>query len=197
MSRNQAQSRAAQIAMPDSSAVPGMSGSAQAQAQMNGMMTAQDYRKAALNSLMNQSQLAAGKGGQMGFPGQASGSFGNFNNPATASAALGQSPLIPINSGSDAQLGQSALIPPSQASSILQNGVASNPQSQTLTGGVRTQVVRHDIRRSGFSNALSAIGGFGSGLFLGSMVRNPNSAFGLGLMGLTMTGFGSRGMFRF
>src|SRR5262249_41499213 len=108
----------------------------------------------------------------------------------------GQSPLM-SNNGGNPQLSQSGWMQPGQSPAMVNNGISTNPQSQMLTGSVRQKQYRRDIKRAGLSNAFSALAGFGSGMMLGSMVRNPNGGCGLGMMGLGMTGFGTRNGFRF
>jgi hypothetical protein len=80
------------------------------------------------------------------------------------------------------------------------NALASNQpaQSQTLTGGVKYKPVTKDIRRSGVTNTLSALAGFGAGALTSAYLMRPQYApVGLGIFGLTMTGFGVRNGFRF
>ncbi|GEM_PF-492410 len=187
MSQSQAQARAAQMNMPVQAA-PGMSDPS---AQFGGMQTARQARQAAFDSLMNQSQappVNQSYQGSFAGGGQANnfGSMGNmtaggpapqgFNSPTAAQ------PQVASNSGSP----QSNWVQPGQAG------------SQTLTGGVKNAPVRHDIRRGGFSNAMSAVAGLGTGLFLGSLVNRSyySSPFGLGMFGLGLTGFGLRNGFR-
>lgn len=102
-------------------------------------------------------------------------------NPALAA----QSPIAGNYAGAT---GQSGWIQP-----------AERQGSQTLTGGVATKPVKRDIRRGGFTNAMSMISGLGTGLFLGSLVSRSyySSPLGLGMLGLGMTGFGTRNAFRF
>ncbi len=153
---------------------------------LSALQSAQDFRKAALNSLMGQGQLSAPMLGPMAASSQ-----------GQATVPYGSSPLITSTANPGVQLGQSAWIQPGQDSSMLQGSQASHGQMQTLSGGVKQKQVHRDIRRTGLSNALSALGGFGSGVMVGSMVRNPNTAFGLGMFGLGLTGFGVRNAFRF
>ncbi len=190
MMQAQAQSRAASMdAMPQTQGfAPGMTGGN----QMGQMQTAQDFRKAAFNSLMGQSNaqhpqpFAQGMQGQNGF----------MTNQPLDGSQLGQSPLV-SNNGADPQLSQSGWSQPGQSAGMVNNGISTNPQSQTLAGGVKHKQYRRSIKRAGFSNAVSALAGFGSGMMVGGMVTNPNTAFGLGMMGLGMTGFGTRNAFRF
>lgn len=131
-----------------------------------GMQTSQDATKAAYASLM-------GNNGQL--PAQFANRAGqglSMNPPGLASA-------------NGSQLGQSPLVQPGQ--SIPQG------QSQTLSGGVKYKPVQHDTRRGGFSNALSAVAGIGSGILVGGLVRRPSTALGVGMFGVGLSGFGSRG----
>ena len=71
-------------------------------------------------------------------------------------------------------------------------------QSQTLSGGSKTKPIIRDIRRAGISNTISAVAGFGAGaLMSGALIRQTNPMMGLGIFGMTMTGFGVRNAFRF
>jgi len=188
MTQAQAQSRAVGMdAMPQAQGqgfVPGMAGQQ--------MQTAQDFRRAAFDSLMGQQNAQPRQGFGQGMPGQ----NGFMNNQPLDPNALGQSPLM-SNNGGNPQLSQSGWMQPGQSPAMVNNGISTNPQSQMLSGSVRQKQYRRDIKRAGLSNAFSALAGFGSGMMLGSMVRNPNSGFGLGMMGLGMTGFGTRNGFRF
>jgi hypothetical protein len=134
------------------------------------MQSAQDFRKAAFNSLYNQGQVPQ----QQPFPGQwRAGQL----NPAQA-AAQGQSPMDSQDTTS----------------------MANNPptQSQTLTGGTKYQQKLQNTHRGGFSNVLSAAGAFGAGAMLGGFFIRPNNPMmQAGIWGLTTTGFGTRNAFRF
>lgn len=71
-------------------------------------------------------------------------------------------------------------------------------QSQMLSGGSKIKPKIHDIKRAGFSNVISGLAGFGAGaMTAGALMRPTNSMAGLGIFGLTMTGFGVRNAFRF
>jgi hypothetical protein len=185
---SQAQSRAANIDIPDLQSAPGMVTMDQPGA---GMQTAQDARKAAFNQLMGQNQVAPINrsyqaqmpGGQMGpgFPG-APGA-GNPNFPYQPQMANN----YPGPQGPGGQTGQSGWVAPGQGG------------QQTLSGGVKYAQQKRDIRRAGLSNAVSAVAGLGTGLFLGSLVSRSyySNPVGLGMLGLGMTGFGTRNGFRF
>ncbi len=70
-------------------------------------------------------------------------------------------------------------------------------QTQTLTAPPSNPIVRRSTRRGGMGTAVSALAGFGAGAMVGTMIRRPNTLFGLGATGLFMTGFGTRNGFRF
>lgn len=187
---SQAQSRAANIDIPDMQSAPGMVTMDQPGA---GMQTAQDARKAAFNQLMGQNQVAPINrsyqpqmpGGQMGpggFPGAPGAGNPNFPyQPQMANNYPGP------QGGAGGQTAQSGWMQPGQGG------------QQTLSGGVKYTQQRRDIRRAGLSNAVSAVAGLGTGLFLGSLVSRSyySNPVGLGMMGLGMTGFGIRNGFRF
>src|SRR4029450_4952971 len=89
LTQAQAQSRAASMdAMPQAQgqAFPGMTGGQ----QMGQMQTAQDFRKAAFNSLMGQQNVQPRQAFAQGMPGQ----NGFMNNQPLDGSALGQSPLV-------------------------------------------------------------------------------------------------------
>lgn len=161
-----------------------MQTTANGRSSINGMQTAQDFRKAALNSLTNQSPIQGQFVPNAFMSGQGIGSL------------AGQGSSIANGQQANGQLGQSSWIRPGQDAPALASSTAGASQSQTLTGGVKNQPIRRDTKRGGFSNAFSALAGFGSGMMLGSMVRYPNSALGLGLFGLGASGFGIRNGFR-
>jgi hypothetical protein len=149
----------------------------------NGAKSAQEYRKAALEALTGQSNVPVFQ-----------------QNPLKAAplqtAHLGNLPVM-STSAEDTELSQSPLINPNQNPTTLATVPMQQGQVQTLTGAPKTQPVRRDIKRAGFSHAFSAMTGFGSGLFMGSVLRNPSNLMGIGMMGAAMTGFGSRNGFRF
>jgi hypothetical protein len=190
MTQAQAQSRAVGMdAMPqaqEAAAAPGLAGAG----DLSHLQTAQDFRKAALNSLMGQGNISMRQPAGVGLPG-APGSMAPGSQFGAGSA--GQSAWISSNGGPAPQTGQSGWMQPGQGPGT----VSAHPQSQTLTGSVKHKQYRRDIKRAGLSNAVSALAGFGSGMMVGSMVRNPSTAFGLGMFGLGMTGFGVRNGFRF
>lgn len=151
----------------------------------SGMQSAKDMRRAAFDSLLGNTQLSnqMPQYGQqaMGAPGQ----YTPFNQTNQMPGAQGQYAV-----------GQPDWLNPGFASNNNAPQYGSSSQTQTLTGGSKVPIVRRDIRRGGFSNHLSGGAGLGAGL-LATQLRRPNSLFGLGFTGLTMTGFGMRNGFRF
>jgi hypothetical protein len=131
-------------------------------------LTAQEYRKAAFDSLYGQGQVQQQQQPQPWRAGQ---------------MPVGQNPMA------------NPTYAPYQQQQQATN--TSSAQSQMLCGGTKNKPKIYDTRRGGFSNGLSAAAAFGAGaLCAGAMIR-PNPAMGLGMMGLTMTGFGVRNAFRF
>ncbi len=171
---SQAESRQAQLTDSVSDNVPGL-----VNAGPSGMQTAQDFRKAAFNSLCGQGQLPQQPLNQWR-AGQVNQDMGS-NSWQTGQNQMG------ANSFGNQPYPQG------------QNMMAAQPaQSQTLTGGVKNKPKVHDIRRGGFSNALSAVAGFGAGaLTAGALIRPYSPLVGMGMFGMTMTGFGVRNAFRF
>jgi hypothetical protein len=85
---------------------------------------------------------------------------------------------------------------PDQQAQLLSS--AQPAQTQTLTGGPKSQPKIRDIRRGGFTNNLSGATALGTGLIMSSFItHHSNPLVGLGIFGLTMTGFGVRNAFRF
>jgi hypothetical protein len=153
--------------------------------QTSGVQSAKDMRKAAFDSLLGNTQLSNqmpqyGQQG-MGAPGQ----FAPFNQPGQLPQPQGQYAV-----------GQPDWLTPGVANDNVAPQYGNSSQTQTLTGGSKTPIVRRDTRRGGFSNHLSGGAGLGAGL-LATQLRRPGSLFGLGFTGLTMTGFGMRNGFRF
>jgi hypothetical protein len=143
----------------------------------NGMMTAQDYRKAAFNSLYGQGQLPQNQS-QMQW--QASG--------VSQNQVVGQNP--------DFGLGQNSMNSPTYAP--YQPSSSMPASSQTLTGGTKSQPKIRDTRRGGFTNTVSSLASLGAGAFAAGALLHPQSPMvGAGIFGMTMTGFGNRNSFRF
>lgn len=142
---------------------------------MNG--TAQEIRQAAFKSMMGNGNLAT--------------LINQANQMNAANQAMSQAPST---SGGAPQFNQPNWLNQGPDSYTSLGGVT---QSQTLSAGSKLPLVRRDIRRGGSANAVSGLGALGSGLFLGSTLRRPNSLFGLGVAGLSATGFGTRNGFRY
>lgn len=172
LAANQADSRSMQ--MGQDAAAPGLVGGDNGN---TGMQSAQDYRKSAFDALYNQGQL----------PQQPQWRAGQANQPQGAGQQPGFAPP-----GSP-QYGQYPNTPGMTAGALY-----SAHQTQTLSGAPKNQAVRRDIRKGGFTHALSAIAGFGAGAITRGALMNPQSSMmGLGMFGATMTGFGVRNASRF
>lgn len=182
MAAQQAQKRA-QVGTPDvgqQGQVPGLVGNG----GPGGMMSAQDYRKAAFDSLYGQGQLPQ-------------------NSAPQWQTGVAQYQPVPMNQQQQNNPqnpqgpGQNMSMSPSYAP----YQSAGNPlpsQSQTLSGGSKNQPKIRDIRRAGISNTVSALAGFAGGALTAGSLMNPQSPMvGAGIFGLTMTGFGTRNGFRF
>jgi hypothetical protein len=172
MSAAQAASRANALGSASSVAsegqqVPGLVPSSVPQ----GMQTAKDARQAAFNSLYGQGSIQP-----INQPMQAGGVQQNFV-PGLTNPAMNGSGSAPYGAPSQPMIAT---------------------QSQRLTGAPKQQPKIRDIKRAGVSNTLSAVAGFGAGaLTAGALIQPANPMVGLGIFGLTMTGFGVRNAFRF
>ncbi len=93
--------------------------------------------------------------------------------------------------------GTSDWIMPGQDQNSQTTAYGNVSQTQTLTAPPSNPIVRRTTRRAGMGTAVSALAGFGAGALVGTMIRRPNSLYGLGATGLMMTGFGTRNAFRF
>lgn len=156
----------------------------------SGFQSAQDLRQSALGSLMSKGDLSTLTTQSTHDP-----YFQGFNplvDPSQTAQLSGQPDwLAPSNiSNNNAAIGNPALT--SHPGSIGNVG-----QTQTLTAGSKVPIVRRDTRRGGRGNAIAGFTSLGAGMISGSNLRRPNSLAGLGIMGLTMTGFGVRNGFRF
>jgi hypothetical protein len=187
MQQTQAAARAAgSVSQIPAGSVPGIVNPMED--KMAGMHSAKDARKAVLDSLMGNGQVAPQHAALMN---QAIGAA-PMNGPTAGGALIGTM-QAPMNAPGVQQVGQSAWMQPGQTN----GAIPSHTQSQTLTGGVKQQPVRHDTKRGGFSHAVSGIAAMGSGVFLGGAAGYPSSPLGLGIFGLGATGFGTRNGFRF
>lgn len=93
--------------------------------------------------------------------------------------------------------GTSDWIMPGQDQNAPMTAYGNVSQTQTLSAPPSNPIVRRTTRRAGMGTAVSALAGFGAGAMVGTMIRRPNSLYGLGAAGLMMTGFGTRNAFRF
>lgn len=113
----------------------------------------------------------------------------NQGQPNFQSSMGGQE--VPGNTGT------SDWIMPGQDQNSATTAYGNVSQTQTLTAPPSNPIVRRTTRRAGMGTAVSALAGFGAGAMVGTMIRRPNSLYGLGAAGLMMTGFGTRNAFRF
>lgn len=167
--------------------------------------SAQDFRKQMFNSLYNQAPAQWGNnnqvlpnqyGGQN--PGQSLGQYpGQYPGANQMPSYQGQVPgLMP-----QAQQGQE--VHPMMITSMPQTAQANAPQyqgqGQTLTGAPKSQPVRRDIRRRGFTNVLNSATSMGTGFILGAALGRGgiNPLYSAGMYGLGMNGIGNRNAFRF
>ena len=160
---------------------------------VSGMQSAQHMRQAVFNSLMGDPQVAAqwsqfqpGVNQPLGQPFEGAGLSPLIDPSAQASSPYGAQPF----SQPEWLLGNT----PTNHLTAYGGGFG---QTQTLTGGSKIPTIRRDIRRSGMANTISGLGSFGFNLMSGGTLRRPNSLLGLGVTGLTLTGFGVRNGFRF
>lgn len=155
--------------------------------QSGNFQSAQDYRKAAFESLYGSAAPAMPQ--QMSMDSQ--WKAGQFEN------APGLAQNQPMGQSMSQPMGQ----PMGQPMMPMANNTQSQgfpTQSQTLTGSVRNQPVVHDTRRGGFSNTLSHGLTFAAGMLTTAAYMRPQSGLpAAGMYGLTMTGFGVRNGFRF
>ena len=180
MSANQAQYRQTN----QQGAIPGME-----QGGAPGMVqsSAQDMRRQAFESLYGQTQAQQP---QMMPQQDMNGGQWRAAQPNFDPAMMMQQPPY----GAPAMQGQ---YPMAMGGNAPQNAPMPT-QSQTLSGGVKSQPVKRDIRRAGFSNVLSAATTFGAGALTSAVLMRPNNPWlGAGFYGLTMTGLGNRNSFRF
>jgi hypothetical protein len=155
--------------------------------KLAGMQSAKDARKAVLESLMGNGQVAPQHAQLMN---QAIGAA-PMSGPTAGGALIGTM-QAPMGTPGVQQVGQSAWMQPGQTN----GAIPSHTQSQTLTGGVKNQPVRHDTKRGGLTHAVSGISALGGAMFLGGAAGYPSSPLGLGIFGLGATGFGTRNGFR-
>ncbi|CAN5254745.1 hypothetical protein BH11CYA1_BH11CYA1_45230 [soil metagenome] len=141
---------------------------------------------AGMNNFNNQNSQQA----QSGMMSQGNMNQGmNGGQPNFNSSMGGQE--VPGNTGT------SDWIMPGQDQNSPMTAYGNVSQTQTLNAPPPNPMVRRSTRRGGMGTAVSALAGFGAGAMVGTMIRRPNSLFGLGTTGLMMTGFGTRNAFRF
>ncbi|MFN8656792.1 MAG: hypothetical protein U0105_10680 [Candidatus Obscuribacterales bacterium] len=167
----------------------------------NGMQSAQDFRKSAFESLYNQGQMPQQQQQQPVWrAGQVS-----YGNGAPAMPMNGMQSGMPNMPGAPG-MQQPGFAPPGSpqfgqypSTPGMTNGALySAHQTQTLSGAPKSKPIVKDVRKGGFSHALSAMAGFGAGAITHGALMNPQSAMmGLGMFGATMTGFGVRNASRF
>lgn len=179
--QSQSQSRANEMVPTESGGAPGLSGNS------NASISAQEYRKAAFDSLMNQDKAMP------------------FSLPQYSSQKLEMIQTQMENQGNN--MGLSPLMTPRFDGSLAQSDSIRSGQmenfapaySQTLAGSVRNPVAYRPSRLAGFSHAVSLASLFGlsalSGVYAGR--RSPYGYYGLGLMGLGLANYGFRNGFRF
>lgn len=196
LSATQAESRQ----MSGSEAAPGLV----AGDNNSGMQSAQDFRKSAFESLYNQGQLPAQqqpvwRAGQVqygnGAPAMPVNGMSGMpaGMPGMPGTAMPQHPQTGFAPPGSPQFGQYPSTP-----GMTNGALYSAHQTQTLSGAPKSKPVVRDVRKGGFSHALSAIAGFGAGAITHGALMNPQSAMmGLGMFGATMTGFGVRNASRF
>lgn len=149
----------------------------------SGVQSARHLRQSAINSLMTGGNLASLNPQAGADPGQIARTFNPLVDPSQTAQLTGQPDwLAPQDAGA-------AMQHPGYIGNI--------GQTQTLTAGSRVPIVRRDIRRGGMGNAIAGFTSLGAGMLTGSTLRRPNSLMGLGIMGLTSTGFGVRNGFHF
>ncbi|MDP3510085.1 MAG: hypothetical protein Q8T09_19090 [Candidatus Melainabacteria bacterium] len=140
----------------------------------NNQNNSQQARQDMMNNMMSQNGMNQGNMGAQ---------------PNFQSSMGGQE--VPGNTGT------SDWIMPGQDQSAPMTAYGNVSQTQTLSAPPSNPIVRRSSRRSGMGTAVSALAGFGAGAMVGTMIRRPNSLYGLGAAGLMMTGFGTRNAFRF
>ncbi len=179
----------------DAAGIPGMVNTPQSQ-----FVSAQDMRKQAFEALYNNAPaqqpqqqdqpLQQWRAGQV-MPSQNNGPISAPNTMPGNGSIPGMTPMASANAAPNSAF----MAPPYSSPTMLG---ASAGQSQTLSGGSKFQPKLRDTRRGGFTNGLATAASLGaSALMYGSMMHQSNPMMGLGMFGLTMTGFGVRNAFRF
>jgi hypothetical protein len=173
MSQSQAQSRAADMnaSAPGLSNTPGLSNGSPGQAPAAPGMTAQEFRKAAFDSLYNQGTLPP--------------------------SALNQNPSLQAMQGQMGQMpGQNPMNGQLHQSTWSGQGV---PQQQTLTGSVSQPKQNNKLKK--VSHVLNTATALGGGVLVGALMfrgaSSPSAALGMGLLGAGVLNYGLRNAFRF
>lgn len=171
----------------------------QAQARQNFGSNTNGQNAAMAGSPMANNGMSSGNMGDMN--GQNNGQMNNGqNNGQMNNMAQGQfdnSNQGGGQGGVPGSTGTSDWIMPGQDQSSPMTAYGNVSQTQTLSAPPSNPIVRRTTRRGGMGTAVSALAGFGAGALVGTMIRRPNSMYGLGMTGLMMTGFGTRNAFRF
>lgn len=187
MVQSQAQSRAAQMGTGMASqptSAPGLSGiEPLTPPGQSAGQSAQDFRKAAFDSLNGQGQFA---------PNQA------HQNPNLQSmqGQMGNNPMA--NNMMANQPAQNAFSGAPGGSQLTQSQWISPPTSQTMAGG-GAQKMGRGTKLKGVGHGLGLASSFGGGLFTGAMMMrsSPMSGLGLGMLGVGIAQYGMRNAFRF
>ena len=187
---------------------------AQAQARQESANNANSYGQ---NSAMS-GNPAGGNDAGMNNSGMNNSGMNNFNNQNNSQQArqdmmnnmmsqngmnqgnMGAQPNFQSSMGGQevpGNTGTSDWIMPGQNQNAPMTAYGNVSQTQTLSAPPSNPIVRRTTRRAGMGTAVSALAGFGAGAMVGTMIRRPNSLYGLGAAGLMMTGFGTRNAFRF
>lgn len=172
MVQSQAQARAAQMAAQPQS-IPGIE---PLTPPAGGTQSAQDFRKAAFDSLQGQGQFAP--------------SANQHPNMQSMQGQMGQMPnqmANQPNSFANAPTGQ-----------ISQSQWISPPSSQTMAGA-GAQKMGRGSKLKGVGHAVGLASSFGTGVFTGAMMMrsNPMTGLGLGMFGMGLANYGMRNAFRF
>lgn len=182
-------------------------------AQKMSQAQAQARQENANSSSYGQNSAMSGNPAGSNDPGMNNSGMSNFNNQNNSQQArqdmMNQMSQGGMNQGQPnfnssmggqevpGNTGTSDWIMPGQDQNSQTTAYGNVSQTQTLTAPPSNPIVRRTTRRAGMGTAVSALAGFGAGALVGTMIRRPNSLYGLGAAGLMMTGFGTRNAFRF
>jgi len=157
----------------------------------NGQQSAMAGDPSMANGMSNGMSNGNDQGMQNNFNNQSQGQFNN-NGMQQANNMNQPNGNVPGTTGTS-----DWIMPGGQDQNAPMTAYGNVSQTQTLTAPPSNPIVRRTTRRGGMGTAVSALAGFGAGAMVGTMIRRPNSLFGLGATGLFMTGFGTRNGFRF